>query len=235
MLKNKKILALIPARSGSKGLKNKNIKILGEHPLLVWPLLAVKKLKYNDKIIISTDSKKYAEIAKKYGGETPFLRPKKMSGDKASSIDVIMHAIDFFEGFQIYFDYILYMEPTSPFTSSKDIDKCLKALISKEKNFDSLVGVSSNEKYNRDQQILIDKNLRLKEVTSNIQKHKRRQDSKETWYPDGSIYVSTIKSLKKHKTIIDFHKFFCLYIKPRFIFLKVIRNVIWHFFNFCCN
>ena len=77
MKKKKKVLALIGARSGSKGIKNKNIKKLGDKPLLAWIIKSALKSKLINRIIVSTDSKKYAIIAKKYNAETPVLRPKK--------------------------------------------------------------------------------------------------------------------------------------------------------------
>ena len=95
MFKNKKILAIIPARSGSKGLKNKNIKLLAGKPLVTWPIIAAKQSKYIDKCIVSTDSKNIAEIATNYGANVPFLRPKYLSSDKSLTFDVINHSLSF--------------------------------------------------------------------------------------------------------------------------------------------
>ena len=88
------VFAIIPARSGSKGVKDKNIKKLHGHSLLEWSINAAKKSKLIDRVFISTDSSQYAEIAKGYGAESPFLRPAAISGDTASDLDFIMHAID---------------------------------------------------------------------------------------------------------------------------------------------
>ena len=91
-----KILGIIPARAGSKGLKDKNILKLNKKPLIAWSILAAKKSKVLSKVIVSTDSLKISRIAKKYGAEVPFMRPAKYSGDNAKSSDLIIHALNFF-------------------------------------------------------------------------------------------------------------------------------------------
>ena len=97
MFKKKKILCVIPARAGSKGLRNKNTAKLGNQPLIAWPIRAALKSKYLDMIVVSTDSLRISKIAKKYGADVPFLRPQKFATDSASSVDVIKHAIKFLE------------------------------------------------------------------------------------------------------------------------------------------
>mgnify|MGYP001164150906 FL=1 len=93
----KKVLCVIPARKGSKGLRNKNIKKLNKIPLIAWSILTAKKCKLIDEIIVSTDCPKISKIAMKYGANAPFIRPKKLATDKASSFSVLKHAIDFFK------------------------------------------------------------------------------------------------------------------------------------------
>ena len=90
------LLAIIPARGGSKGIKNKNIKKLCGYPLIAWTILTAKKSKYIKQIVVSTDSKKIAKVSRKYGATVPFIRPKKYATDKASSFSVLKHAINFF-------------------------------------------------------------------------------------------------------------------------------------------
>ena len=97
MINNRKILAIIPARGGSKGVKNKNIKILNKKPAIYWPFISAKKTKVIDKIILSTDSPKILKIAKKLKIDAPFTRPKKYATDKASSYSVIKHTLDFYK------------------------------------------------------------------------------------------------------------------------------------------
>ena len=122
---NKKILCIIPARKWSKGLKSKNIKKLNNIPLVAWSILAAKKSKLIKEIIVSTDSIKISKIARKYGANIPFIRPKKFATDKASTFSIIKHAINFYSKNKINFDYILLLEPTSPLRNYKDIDFCI--------------------------------------------------------------------------------------------------------------
>ena len=93
MSKNSKVLGIIPARSGSKGIPDKNISMVGSKPLILWTIEAAKKAKKLDKIILSTDSEKYASLCKNHNIQVPFLRPAELSTDEAISEDVIIHAV----------------------------------------------------------------------------------------------------------------------------------------------
>src|SRR3989338_4985887 len=124
MPEKKLILAVITARGGSKGIPGKNIKLLGGKPLLVYSIDAVKKSKLITHAIVSTDDKKIAEVAKKFGGEVPFLRPRKLAEDKTPHVPVMKHAIEFMEKkLGVAFDYAVILQPTSPFRLSEDIDR----------------------------------------------------------------------------------------------------------------
>ena len=202
MIKNNKILAIIPARSGSKGLKNKNLKKLGSHPLVAWPINSAKKSQYIDRILVSTDSKKIAKIAKKYGAEAPFLRPKKLSTDKSPSFDLVKHCLNFLRIKKETFDYICLLEPTSPFTSYKDIDKSIKFLINNKLLFNSLVGVYPAINNHIEFIYTINKKNKLKKIQKGKNKHFRRQDIKKYFYLDGSIYISKTNILLKEKTFV---------------------------------
>jgi N-acylneuraminate cytidylyltransferase/CMP-N,N'-diacetyllegionaminic acid synthase len=125
MFNKKKILCVIPARSGSKGIKNKNTKKLGGQPLIAWPIKAALKSRYLDMVLVSTDSLKISKLAKKYGAEVPFLRPKELATDTAATVNVIKHAIKFLNKKLYIFDYVLCLEPTSPLTSGNDIDNAI--------------------------------------------------------------------------------------------------------------
>ena len=125
-----KILCLIPARSGSKSLPHKNIKLLNNKPLLAYSIEQAKNSKYNMRIIVSTDSKEYSDIANKYGAETPFLRPKEISQDNSTDFEFIKHAIEWLKENENYYpDIILQLRPTQPERKVSDIDKCLDIFI----------------------------------------------------------------------------------------------------------
>ncbi len=126
---NLNVLAVIGARSGSKALPHKNIKLLLGKPLLAWITEAAKASKLIDKLIISTDSQEYADIAKKYGAEAPFLRPKEISDDKALDIKYLTHAVKWFEENENWKpDIILRLPATSALCKTESIDKCIELL-----------------------------------------------------------------------------------------------------------
>ena len=129
MYKKKKILVVIPARSGSKGIKNKNIKTFKKKPLLSHSISYAKKCKLIDQIIVSTDSIRYANIAKKYKASVPFLRSKKLSGDKVQDYPVIKDCLKMSEKYyKDLFDYIVLLRPTSPLREKNLIEKGLQKL-----------------------------------------------------------------------------------------------------------
>lgn len=136
----KKIIALIPARSGSKRVKNKNIKSFFGHPLIAYSINLAKSSKLFDRVIVSTDSNKYAKIAKNYGAEVPFLRPKKLSSSKSVDYDWIRFTLDNLEISKLNYDYYCLIRPTSPFRSINMLEKAAK-LINAKRNADSLRAV----------------------------------------------------------------------------------------------
>jgi len=130
--KKKKFIAIIPARSGSKGLKNKNILNVSGHPLISYSIQAAKESKFINKIFVTTDGEKIAKISKSYGAEV-IKRPKKLSGDKLSIELVVAHAVDEIEKrINFIFDNIVLLQPTSPLRSAKDIDRAISIFIKKK-------------------------------------------------------------------------------------------------------
>ncbi len=130
--KTMKRLAVIPARSGSKGLKDKNIRSLCGKPLLAYSIEAARASSLFDTIYVSTDSEKYAIIAKEHGAQVPFLRPESLAGDAASSWDVVKQALAAFEAEGRSFDEIALLQPTSPLRTAEDIRKAHGLLCEKE-------------------------------------------------------------------------------------------------------
>tara|TARA_B100000780_G_C21110193_1_gene448575 strand:- start:515 stop:1216 length:702 start_codon:yes stop_codon:yes gene_type:complete len=194
----KKVLCVIPAREGSKGLKDKNIKILNKKPLIAWSILAAKKCKLIDKIIVSTDSLKISKIAKKYGASVPFIRPKKFAADKSSSFSVLKHAIEFYKNKNIYFDFILMLEPTSPLRNPKDVDFCINKI--KKRNIETLVSLTKVVDQHPIFLYSISKENILKPYLKPKKLYVRRQDISPLFYLEGSIYISKISTLLKEKT-----------------------------------
>lgn len=145
----KKILCLIPARSGSKGLKDKNIRDFKGKPLIAHSILQAKECDFVEsmRIIVTTDSKKYAEVAKKYGAEVPFIRPHDISQDMSTDLEFIKHAVHWLKENENYeADIILQLRPTQPLRKVEDINKTLSIFIENYANYDSLRTVIEFEK-----------------------------------------------------------------------------------------
>ena len=183
MLGNKKVLAIIPARGGSKGLPGKNIKILGGKPLIAWTLDAANKSSIIDKTVVSTDCPDIASVARKYGADVPFTRPKELSSDIASSADVVLHAI---KNVGEEYGIIVLLQPTSPFRNENDIKNAFEIYSSKVVS--SVVSVCKADKspywlfWQND-----DKSLRA--VLNSEDQFIRRQDLQDAYALNGAIYI----------------------------------------------
>ena len=199
MYKNKNILALIPARGGSKGLPNKNIRPLLGKPLIAWTLEQASKSKYFDNIFVSTDSEKIASTANEYGVKVPFLRPAELADDDSPTSDAVLHALTTFERFGEIYDYVVLLEPTSPLRKSTDIDEAIKLLV-ENNDAESLISVG---------EIRLEHPAIAKKIGSdgfivpyiqNIESVYQRQQTDKAYFPYGVIYMSKVSSYKKHLT-----------------------------------
>lgn len=132
MYEGRRILAVVPARGGSKGLPGKNLRPLGERPLIAWSIEAGLQSRYVDRLIVSTDSSEIAQAARAAGAEVPFMRPAELASDSAKSIDAILHAIDWHERAELLFDLVLVLQPTSPLRTSEDIDRAIELLFARQ-------------------------------------------------------------------------------------------------------
>ena len=191
MYKNKKILAIIPARAGSKRLPNKNILNLAGKPLIAWSIEEAKKSKYTDKVVVSTDSKQIAEISRQYGAEIPFLRPAELAQDTTSSIDVIKYCL---ENLDENFDYLILLQPTSPLRTAKDIDKAIEML---DNNTLAVVSVCETEHSPLWSNTLPD-DLSMKNFLRPEIKNKRSQDLPKYYRLNGAIFLAEIKYFYQH-------------------------------------
>ena len=199
-----KILTIIPARCGSKGIKDKNIIDLCGQPLISYSIEQALELKKNlliDTVIVSTDCEKIANVSKKLGAEVPFLRPKKLASDTSKSIDFIIHAIQYYKNIDISFDAILLLQPTSPLRSLEILRKAID--IFKNANKDSLISVYEEEYIN---DLVMYKNTSerdLKPLNEAHNKGVRRQEHGSTYIRNGSIYLTKSDYLIQYKQIIS--------------------------------
>ena len=139
MINGKRVLAYIPARSGSKGIPHKNITKINGQPLIAYSIKAAQQSQYVDQVILSTDSEEYAMIGKEYGVKVPFIRPIELAQDNTPEIEVVLHLMNWLEENNSSFDIIIKLQPTSPLRTSKDIDQALTLLMDKRTN--SIVSV----------------------------------------------------------------------------------------------
>ena len=149
MTYNIKILCIIPARSGSKGLIHKNIMDFKGKPLLAWSIEHAQQSKYSEnmKIIVSTDSEQYAEISKQYGAEVPFIRPVNISGDTSSDFECIKHCVEWlYNNYNYKPDIILHLRPTQPCRKIEHVNIAIETFINSRDKYDSLRSVIPVEK-----------------------------------------------------------------------------------------
>lgn len=138
MFDNKSVLAIIPARGGSKSIPKKNIKFLGDKPLIAYTIEEAVKSKYVDRVILSTDDKEIAKVAVDCGAEVPFLRPESLARDTTSSLSVILHALEYLKREEKYSpDTVVYLQPTSPFRGARHIDEGIEKI----GDYDAVAGV----------------------------------------------------------------------------------------------
>ncbi|KGN03513.1 acylneuraminate cytidylyltransferase [Clostridium novyi A str. 4570] len=199
MYKNKKILAIIPARGGSKGIPHKNIMKICKKPLIAYSIEAAKESKYIDYILVSTDDTCIKEVSLSYGAKVPFLRPDEISTDRAKSIDVVLHGIDYLKEHNENFDYVILLQPTSPLRTSDDIDTAIESVIEADK--DSLISVcecSENPILMR----TIERE-KLKPVLEFNGDNLRRQELPTFYVFNGAIYINKVDMLQNKKEFVD--------------------------------
>ena len=194
MIGGKSVLAIIPARGGSKGLPGKNIRPMCGKPLIGWSILQGLESQYIDEVLVTTDSQEILDIAKKCGANAPFIRPKSLADDDASSIDVLIHAVDYLSEAGRIYDYLVLLESTSPLRDVSDIDGAIELLMNNELS-ESVVGVTKVEGAHPSFLFTIQNEL-LKPILGIEPNGLRRQDLKdEFYYLEGSIYVSSVSAL----------------------------------------
>lgn len=146
MYDNQKILALIPARGGSKGVPRKNIRLLAGKPLIAHSIIAAKQSRYIDRVIVSTDDDEIAAVAREYGAEAPFLRPKELAEDLTPDYPVFEHCLDWLEGRENYRpDIVVHLRPTGPLRTPRQIDEAIE-LFSRHPEADSVRSVHEPER-----------------------------------------------------------------------------------------
>lgn len=199
MYNSKRILALVPARGGSKGIKRKNITTLGGRPLIEYTIEAALSSKYIDAVIVSTDNQEIASVARGMGAQVPFVRPANLATDEARTIDVVLHAVEYLESKKDEYETLVLLQPTQPLRTAFDIDEALEFhFVHGER---SLVSVSPVD----DHPLLIrtidaaSNAVRLIDASSTC----RRQDMPEFYKVNGCLYINKICSLSGETSFND--------------------------------
>lgn len=196
--KKPSILALIPARGGSKGVPRKNIRDVGDKPLIAWSIEAAIQSARLDRVIVTTDDVEIAAIAQQYGAEVPFTRPSVLAQDQTTSADVVIHALDWLSTHQNYNpDLILLLQPTSPLRSTADIDAAIDLL--QEKRASSIVSVCEAHPHPYWAK-KVDDDGKLSEFFPLDQTHTQRQTLPPAYSVNGAIYLVDCRQFITHKS-----------------------------------
>lgn len=181
------VLGVITARAGSQRIKGKNSKLLNGLPLLAYTINAAKESQRLSRFIVSTDAPEMADLARQFGAEVPFLRPKNISGDHAKSSDAIKHALDYFASQNENYDAVVLLQPTSPLRTGHDIDQAILLLDSK---FDAVVSVCKSEHSPLWMNTLPD-DFSMKDFLSHpALKTKRSQDLSDYYRLNGAVFAA---------------------------------------------
>lgn len=191
---NPSILAIIPARGGSKGIPRKNIKNLAGKPLIAWTIEEAKKSKYITRLILSSDDDEIIKVAKEYGCEVPFKRPSELAQDQTSGMEPVLHALQECPGY----DYVLLLQPTSPFRTVEDIDNCIEQVIKDDYSFCVSVTESAESPYwmyTVDFENIMNPLIKNPPAT--------RQELNKTYSLNGALYIAKTTDFIKEKNFLN--------------------------------
>lgn len=196
MIKGKSVLAIIPARGGSKGVPRKNIKDLSGKPLIAWTIEEANNSQYIDRIVLSSEDQEIIKVAEHLGCEVPFKRPKEMALDETPGVDPVLHTID---NLPVY-DYVVLLQPTSPLRNVHDIDQAIEKC---ELNGGiAVVSVTESSK-NPFWMYKLDSNEVMVPLMDIDGIPARRQDAPKSFVLNGAVYVTKADTLKKQKSFLQ--------------------------------
>lgn len=196
MIQGKSVLAIIPARGGSKGIPRKNIRMLAGKPLIAWTIEEAKKSKYIDRLILSSEDDEIIKVAKEWGCEVPFVRPAELAQDDTAGIEPVLHALNTLKE---KYDYVVLLQPTSPLRSVDDIDGCIETCVSS--SAPSCVSVTE---VNQHPYLMykIDKTGSLEPFRDQKNEIHRRQDLPLVYILNGAVYVAESHFLCKNRSFL---------------------------------
>jgi CMP-N,N'-diacetyllegionaminic acid synthase len=195
MIDGRRVLAVITARGGSKGVPRKNIRKLAGKPLIAWTIEAAKKSKYIDRLILSSDDDEIMEVSAAWGCEVPFKRPSELSQDNTPGIEPVLHAVEQLPDY----DYVVLLQPTSPLRTSEDIDGCIEKCV--RKHAPACVSVTETEK-SPFWMFTLDSGDRMRPILQQSVIAPRRQDLPHVYVLNGAVYVARTDWLKQTRTFL---------------------------------
>ncbi|MCE7063524.1 cytidylyltransferase domain-containing protein [Dyadobacter sp. CY343] len=196
-----RILGIIPAREGSKGIYNKNMKLLGGKPLIYYTIESALKSKLLDTIIISSDCQRILEYAQQFPAiKIPFVRPKHLASDFSTSLEVVRHALNYYAEAEIAFEYVVLLQPTSPFRSPDLIDRSIQLIV--DNQADSLVTIQKiPHKFHPDWAFFDGQQGLRRAIKEDETIVPRRQDLSDSYYRDGKIYISKTALIREGRLL----------------------------------
>lgn len=198
MYSKKNILGIITARGGSKGISGKNIKPLAGKPLINWTIQAALESSVLNRVIVSTDDDKIAQICRDYGAEVPFIRPDELAQDDSPHIDVVVHAIEWMKNQNDYYpEYIMLLQPTSPLRTNEDIKNAVELVI--KHNADSIISVSSTPVHPYLMKQINEEGM-LSDFVEKREGYLPRQMHPQVYYVNGAIYLTKTEVILEKRT-----------------------------------
>ena len=194
------ILAIIPARAGSKRIPKKNIRPLNGKPLIQWTIEAALSVSTIDKVLVSSDSESIVNLSRGIGAEAPFLRPSSLSCDKATTIDVVEHALSFYELQSRKFDTVVLLQPTSPLRNADHISRALNLFF--EKHAHSVISVSECE-HTPLWSNTLPNDVSMTDFLTDSVVNMRSQDLPTYYRLNGAIYISKVDVIKRERRFIS--------------------------------
>ena len=197
MYKDKKILAVITARGGSKSIPRKNITELCGRPLISYTIAAAQKSRYLTRSIVSTDDLEIAEISKKYGADVPFMRPLELAQDQSTSLEAANHALDWLKkNNNEEYDYLMILQPTSPLRSSEDIDGCIIKAV--DTGADSVMSMKELEDFSVKKIKIIEDDLIKPWQEEEGSYSRRRQDQEKVFKRNCAVYLTKTEFIRQN-------------------------------------
>lgn len=198
MIQGRRVLAIIPARGGSKGVPRKNIRPLAGKPLIAWTVEEAKKSQYIDRLIVSSEDAEIIATAREYGCDAPFVRPAELAADETPGIDPVLHAL---EALPEHYDLVVLLQPTSPLRTVEDIDGCIRQCVEAQVPF--CVSITDVDKHPFWMFTLPENNvLQPLLAADGDMRSRRRQELPPVYVLNGAVYVADTQELQQHRTFV---------------------------------